>query len=223
MDARDARRAVSLAIDRAAMTLELLGRAGAIAGGTLPPMLAASPQFMGDRRADPELARSLVRRFSTRAPITIAVSSDRARVLCARIIAQSLGDVGFDVEVRPLELGANLARLAAGDFDLALTSSSELNDPDVLRWYLHSSAIPPDGANRGRVRDAAIDRLLDTGLAARSLEERRAIYAELEARIADIDALIPLFHEDHTAVVSARAASFLPSADGRWSALATLR
>ena len=76
--------------------------------------------------------------------------------------------------------------------------------------------MPPGGANRGRVRDAEIDALLDAGLATGDLEQRVRLYGALEARVHALASLIPLWHEDHVVVTSARAHAYTPSADGRW-------
>jgi peptide/nickel transport system substrate-binding protein len=92
-----------------------------------------------------------------------------------------------------------------------------------LRVFLHSSSIPPAGANRGRVRDAEVDRLLDEGAKEVDAAARPAIYAALEKRIRDEALLIPLWHEDQVAVVSDRARAFVPSAEGRWLGLADLQ
>ena len=139
------------------------------------------------------------------------------------LVAQELAEVGADVEVVPLELGTLIGRLGAGDFELATLQLPELTEPNVLRVFLHSTSIPPEGANRGRVRDAEVDRLLDLGATTPDPAARKLIYAQLEQRIRDQALLIPLWHEDQIAVVSDRARGFLPSAEGRWLGLADLR
>jgi peptide/nickel transport system substrate-binding protein len=140
----------------------------------------------------------------------------------ARFIAQELGDVGIVVDVSPLELGTLLARLSAGDFDLATLQLPELTEPNVLRVFLHSASIPPTGSNRGRVRDAELDRLLDQGDRAEDRGARLAVYAEVERRIREELFIVPLWHEDQVAVTSTRARAFVPSREGRWLSLAAV-
>jgi peptide/nickel transport system substrate-binding protein len=154
--------------------------------------------------------------------ITLLTSTDRLRGTIARTVAQELADAGIETEVVPLELGTLLARLSAGDFEIAMLTMPELTEPNVLRVFLHSSSIPPAGANRGRLRDPEIDRLLDAGDATIDPAERKAIYAELERRGRDVAAFIPLWHEDQVWVASDRARAFVPSAEGRWLSLADL-
>src|SRR6185369_920361 len=124
--------------------------------------------------------------------ITLLVSTDRLRLSVARVVAQALADIGITAEVVALDLGTLIHRLNRGDFDLATLTLPELSEPHVFRHFLHSAFIPPAGANRGRVNDAELDRLIDEGGREPDTEKRRAIYATLAARVTDEMHVIPL-------------------------------
>ena len=213
------RRAISLAIDRPLIARTLLaGRAQAAAALVAPTHWAhtdAAPLAY-----DVAAARRVLAGMHLH--LSLVTSTDRLRGAIARTLAQELGDAGVDVEVTPLELGTMLARLGAGDFEMATLQLPEMTEPNVLRVFLHSASIPPVGANRGRVRDAEVDRLLDLGDAVIDEGARRAIYAELEARVREMAWVLPLWHGDQVAVTSLRARAFVPSAEGRWLGLAAL-
>src|ERR1700722_7089796 len=49
-----------------------------------------------------------------------------------------------------------------------------MSEPNVFRHFLHSAFIPPSGGNRGRVRDATLDALLDDGDRIADPDTRRA-------------------------------------------------
>jgi peptide/nickel transport system substrate-binding protein len=149
-------------------------------------------------------------------------STERLRTDVARVVAQELGDVGIGVDVVPLEIGTMIARLNGGDFDLAILQIPEMTEPNVLRHFLHGGSVPPAGANRGRVRDGELDALLDEGDRLTDVDARRAIYARLEAREREQMHWLPLWYEDQVAVTSERARAFVPSAEGRWRALAQI-
>ncbi|MBI2392457.1 MAG: ABC transporter substrate-binding protein [Deltaproteobacteria bacterium] len=223
LGAPEVRRAIAAAIDRATIVQAKLGGAAALADGLLPNAIALAPRGRAPLAFDPAGARSVLSPLGARGVRwTLVTSTDRTRVGIARALSQSLSDAGVPTEVRTYEFGTFFARLSAGDFDLAPLIASEVSDPDVLRWYLHAEALPPRGANRARLTDARVDALLDRGLATLDLAARRGVYEELEQVLRESMPYVPLWHEDHVAVTSARAATFRPSVDGRWGALARI-
>lgn len=222
---RDLRRAISLAIDRKGIADTLLAGRAQPAATLLPEGHWATPA-LPPHAFDPAGARAIAERIAkatgARPRLSLLTSTDRLRGSIARTIAQGLGECGIDVEVTPLELGTMLARLASGDFQLATLQLPELAEPNTLRVFLHSALVPPAGANRGRVRDAELDRLLDEGDAETNVDLRKNAYAEVEKRVRDELWLVPLWHEDQVAVTSERARAFVPSAEGRWLSLAAV-
>ena len=209
------RRAFSSTIDRDLVVRTFLAGHAQAASTLLPPTLWAHTDLRAiEHVPTPPLLR---------AHVTLLTSTDRLRVVIARFVAQELNDAGWDVEVVPLELGAMIARLNAGDFDAAFLQIPELTEPNTLRVFMHSTYIPPAGANRARIASPLVDALLDAGDRTIDVDARRRIYAELERKNRDAMYLVPLWHEDQVAVRSARAKDFVPSAEGRWLSLATIR
>jgi peptide/nickel transport system substrate-binding protein len=218
-DAR-VRRALSLAIDRATIARTLFDGRAQPAGGLLSPANWAHTD-VPPLAFDPASARELLAETRAEHPhLTLLTSTDRLRGDVARFVAQELGDVGIVATVVPLELGTMIARLNAGDFDLGFLTIPEMSEPNVLRHFLHSAFVPPVGANRGRVRDAELDALLDQGDTISDPDARRAVYARVEALEGRAMHILPLWYEDQVAVTSQRARTFVPSAEGRWLSLA---
>ncbi len=216
------RRALSLAIDRALLCRTLFDGRAQPAGALIAPASWAHADVPA-LPFDPAEARTLLARAgAARLRLTLLTSTERLRGDVARFIAQELADVGVDVEVVPLELGTLIARLNAGDFDLASLQLPEMTEPNVLRHFLHGNYVPPSGSNRGRVRDAVLDALLDEGDRVVDPEARRDLYARLEARERQAMHLVPLWYEDQVVVTTDRARAFRPSAEGRWLGLASL-
>jgi peptide/nickel transport system substrate-binding protein len=217
------RRALSLAIDRPLIARTLFDGRALPADGLLSPANWARTD-LPPLAFDPTAARALLASAGAgHLHVTLLTSTDRLRGELARFVAQELGDVGVSTDVVPLELGTMIARLSAGDFDLGFLTIPEMTEPNVLRHFLHGGFVPPIGANRGRVRDAELDRLLDEGDATPDAAARRSIYARVEARQAEAMHLIPLLYEDQVVVTSDRARSFMPSAEGRWLPLSELQ
>ena len=218
-DRADVRRAVSLAIDRALVTRTLLAGRARPAGWIFPPGHWASAEGLEPDPYDPAAARRVL---SGLPPVTLLTSTDRARLTIARALAQMLADAGLEVRVSPLDFGVLLERLDAGDYQLATLQMPELTEPNILKWFFHPRGVPGEGEgkNRARWRNPEASRLLDAASAVRSLDERAKHYAELAELMRHDMPVVPLWHEDQVAVVSARAREFLPSAEGRWLALA---
>jgi peptide/nickel transport system substrate-binding protein len=221
-DAR-VRQAVSLAIDRAMLASTLFGGHAHPAGSAIPPVHWAHVEGAPPLPFDPDAARALLASAGMRdVHLTLLLSTDRLRSSVARVVAQELADVGVAIELVPLEIGTMLARLNAGDFDLAMLQLPEFTEPNLLRHFFHSRFVPPAGGNRGRVSDPELDAWLDRGEAVSDPDERRRIYAHADARMIEEMHLVPLFYEDQVAVTSDRAQAFVPSAEGRWLSLAGL-
>jgi len=220
----DLRRAISLAIDRKTITSALFSGRATPASSLLPEGHWAAPVERSPVSFDPAGARSVVATLpDPPVRLTLLTSTDRLRITVARTIAEELGEVGLDVEVVPLELGTLLARLNAGEFDLASLQLPELTEPNVLRVFLHSAYVPPNGSNRGRVTDREVDQWLEKGDGAMDEAARADAYGHLEARIQDQLFIIPLWHEDQVAVVSETAREYRPSPEGRWLGLVEVR
>ncbi len=209
------RQAISLAIDREGITKTLLEGRARPAAGLLPFVTQAAQMFSPSEsktrlKGTPSLTLSLL------------TSNDRSRVTMARYLAQLLSEVGVTVEIVALEFGTLLSRLNGGQFDLALLQLPDVSEPNVLGHFLHSAFVPPKGANRGHVADAQLDKMIDEGRGELDPQKRAALYQRLDAHVRTSLPVIPLWHEDHVAVVSPRAKGFLPAPDGRWSLLAAL-
>ena len=218
----EVRRAVGGAIDRDAIVKTLLAGRATVAAGLLPPGHWATPTAVMSSAPSPKASLDVLTKLG---PVELLTSTDRPRVTMARAVAQMLGDAGLSVDVVPLDLGVMFARLDAGDFDLAMLQMPELTEPNVLSWFFHPRGVPGEGGqgkNRARYRSALAGELLDRASETADRAVRREIYRQLADTMAVDLPVVPLWHEDQVAVVSERARGFLPSAEGRWLALAGL-
>ncbi len=218
------RHALSLSIDRMRITSTLLGGRATPATSLLPPTHWAHTGAL-PLPFDPAKAKVVLGSVPGQTKplrLSLLTSTERLRGTIARQIAQDARDVGIELDIVQLELGAMLARLAAGDFDLATLQMPELSEPNVLRVFMHSASIPPSGSNRGRIRDPELDALLEQGARERDTQVRRGIYASIERVVRERAWLLPLWHEDHVTISSPRASAFRPSAEGRWLDLAAV-
>jgi peptide/nickel transport system substrate-binding protein len=217
----EARRALSMALDRQSLTKYLFGAYATPAKWLLPEGHWASPRDLPELPYDPTAARKVLSQLDG---VTLLTSTERSRVLHARAIAQMLSDAGVSTRVVPLELGLLLSRLDAGQYSLAILQFPELTEPNVLRWFFHPRGIesPTEGRNRARYRSDVAARLLDEASRELDLLRRTALYVDIARVMLEDMPVVPLWHESQVVVTRGRGRPFLPSAEGRWAALESL-
>lgn len=215
------RQAIAHAIDRAALVETKLGGRAALAESWIPRDHWADAS-LDPTQHDPEAARALLREQRPDRPLLLRVSADRFRVSIARAIAAMLREVGVTVDVRPSEPGTLIADLNEGRFDLCLLQVPEVIEPHVLSWFFASDRVPGvgnGGANRWRLRDPALDALLERGRTASDRADRVAIYHDAQRRLRELLPVLPLWQEESVLVVRRGLALDTPR-DGRLGVLA---
>jgi len=227
------RRAIAHAIDRALLVEAKLGGRAHLARGFVPTGHWAYADDLPSYDYDPARARALLDEAGLRDPdgdgpeprlrLTLRTSTDRFRQSIARAIAAMLLEVGIVVDVRPSELATLIADLDAGHFELATLQIPEVFEPHVLTWFFGTEHVPGsgrEGANRWRMRSAALDTALERGRATTVRSERISAYHEAQRVLATELPVIPLWHEDVVAITGARAIDFDVPRDGRFATLA---
>ena len=114
---------------------------------------------------DAQRARALLREHGLLgAELVYKLSNDPLRLRIATVIAAQLEAAGLRVRLQSHEWGTFYGDVKAGRFQMFSLAWVGVHLPDVFRELFHSTAVPPHGANRGRYRSAAVDRLIDTAL-----------------------------------------------------------
>ncbi len=162
-----------------------------------------------------------------RLTLTLKTSTDRFRRSVALVLQEQLAQGGVALEVRALDFGTLFDDIRRGNFELYILKWASVIEPDLLRGVYHSANIPTEanhwgGLNRGALRDAALDDLLQQAAQA-SAAERVVLYARAQERLAALLPTLPLWHEGSVAVVSRRLEGFEPSAHGVLTPLARAR
>ena len=103
-------------------------------------------------------------------------STDDTRLLQAQVIQAMLAAVGIRVEIRSYEFATFYSDVKQGSFQLYSLTWTAVADPDLYRYVLTSSAIPPDGANRNRYRNPEFDRLVEEAGRLFDPDLRRPLY-----------------------------------------------
>jgi peptide/nickel transport system substrate-binding protein len=180
-DNLEARMAVAKAIDRQALIdTAFLGLsnpsigaiAPAFAWAYIPPEETETPQAF-----NLEEARALAESAGIvgAAPVIMA-TPDTQRL--AEVLRNQLSEIGLDVQFEQLQAAAWNERWLAGDFDWVSNGSVADADPDDGHWNFFHSEGPwnPAGYNNPEV-----DELLEATRATATMEERAALFHDVQA------------------------------------------
>ncbi len=226
-DAR-VRRALILALDRESFNRSVLRGLGRTAATTYHPDSPWADPGVRPWPYDPARARALldeagwsdrdgdgVREREGR-PFEftlLTASADEVTERMAEWMQQSWREVGVAMRVERLEWRAFLQRRNAGRFDAAMSSLSLGAIPDQYELY-HSEASPPGGLNYFGLADRRVDALLETGRRTFDPERRRAIYAELQHLLHELEPISCLYHFAEPILYDSRLEGLRPSALG---------
>ena len=223
----EVRRAVAHAVDRAAILKYLFRGYGRPAEALFPPEHWAGADDLEAYAFDPALARRLLRQagYGPERPLRLSykTSSDPFRLRLATVIQAQLAVVGIDVQVQSYDWGTFFGDIKAGRFQLYSLTWVGVQSPDIFRYAFHSDSLPPDGANRGRYRSVAADRLIDTAAAEPDPARQAALYRELQHLLHRDLPCLPLWFEDQVLATRRDVAGYRLAPDGAYDGLATVR
>lgn len=100
------------------------------------------------------------------------------------ILQDALRQVGFRLELEPLDRSAFFGRVIGGDFDGAVLAWGIDPDPDLYSTF-HSAQTPPGGQNFIFYRNPAVDALIMEGRREADEDRRTEIYHRIHALLAE--------------------------------------
>ncbi len=183
-DNRDVRRAISFAVDRAAV-------AEAAWFGAAQPNQTAIPEnsfFHTDYapfQRDPDQARQLLQQAGVQTPLTMGLMvTDEfpETVTAAQVIASQLGEVGINVTIETLDFATWLDRQGQGDFDAFMLGWLGNLDPAAYYQEQHQTGGPN---NYQGYSNPQVDQLLQAGASETDQDARKQIYDQAAQLIVD--------------------------------------
>ncbi len=221
------RKAIAHAIDREHIIQFVLKGRARVAQALFPPEHWAGPASLPGYTYDPAEAKRLLKEagfdHDHRPTITYKTSTDPFRLRLATIIQYQLDQVGIDVLIQSHDWGTFYGDIKSGRFQMYSLAWVGVKSPDIFRYAFHSDATPPVGANRGHYADALADRLMTQAEQTLNTQEQQTLYRTLQARLLDTLPYVPLWFEDHYALVSTTFTGYQLSADGNFDGLNQVR
>jgi len=217
------RRAVAHAIDRDAIMQYILGRAARPAAALLPADHWAGNPALQPPGHDPLQARQLLQEagYDAAHPLHLnyKTSTDPVRVRIATVIQQQLADVGIDMDLSSYDWGSFFGDIKAGRFEVYSLAWVGIKTPDIFRYAFHSASLPPEGANRGRLADAAVDRLIEAAEQGATLQQQAEYYRQVQTQLLEVLPYVPLWYEDHVVATRQGIHGYRLAPDGNYDGL----
>lgn len=219
----EVRQAIGHAIDRRAIIDHLLAGAARPAGALLPPDHWAGLPGETGLAHDPDRARRLLAQagYGPDRPLSLEykTSSDPTRIRIATVIQDQLARVGIRVKLKTYDWGTFYGDIKAGRFQMYSLAWVGIKTPDIFRYVFHSESLPPAGANRGRFRDAGVDRLIEAAEREPDRDRRVALYRALERRLLELLPYVPLWYEDNVYAAREGIQGYRLALDGNYDGL----
>jgi peptide/nickel transport system substrate-binding protein len=221
------RRAIALAIDRAAL-IKYLFQGGAVPAESVltPDHWAGDPDLVPVPH-DPAAARALLAQLGhgPQHPLQLSykTSADPFRLRLAAAIQAQLAAVGIALRIQSYDWGTFYGDIKAGRFQLYSLAWVGVKEPDILRHIFDSRALPPGGANRGRYASPLVDLALEAAARANNLTDMAAAYRAVQAQVHDDLVYVPLWYEQQLAALGPRVTGYGLRRDGAYDGLATVQ
>lgn len=210
----DVRKAIAHAVDVPAIINTMMVPSTTQAGAILPPSHYAGNKTLTPYAYRPALAKQLLIQAGIQLPLKLVykTSTDAQRVRLATIMQAQMRKAGIELTINSLDWGTFFEDIKQGKFQLYGLTWVGIKTADIYAKVFHSQAVPPNGLNRGRFANAAIDTMLEQQ---DWQSATRAIHQALP--------YLPLWYEGQFIAAQKGLAINAPAADGNWDMLATVR
>ena len=223
------RQAIAYAVDRDAIVKYLRRNLAQPAVGVLSPVAWAFEPDVPQFPHDVERARQLLEEAGypdpdgdgplPRVHLSLKTSTDEFFRLQATVIQQDLSKAGIAVDIRSYEFATFYDDVLSGNVQMYTLQWVGVTDPDMLRRLYHSRQAPPVGFNRTHYSNVEVDRLIDLASAARTDEERRKYYSEVQKIVAGDVPAVSLWYKTNIAVTRPNISGMRLSAQADFLAL----
>jgi oligopeptide transport system substrate-binding protein len=210
---RRVRRALAMAIDREAITANLLKGTGAPAYGFVPRSIEGYTGAVFDFKDSPladriESARLLLEAagYSQTNPLPIklrCLADTWARPLCINV-NDTWTSIGVAVQLEIQEAKTHYQAVDVGDFDISISGWCCDSDPETFLWLFQKGG----GINESGYANDVFDAARAKAEATLEMTERFANFAEAERILLDDVGTIPVFWTIQSALIAPRVKGF---------------
>jgi peptide/nickel transport system substrate-binding protein len=191
------RQAVNYAVNKDALTQDILKGTGTPSVGPIPPAITwAYTDQVTQYPYDPDKARALLQQSGVQLPLNLTFwvtesgSGMQSPKTMGTAIQADLAAIGVNTQIQTFEWGAYLNKYGAGlgsDADMAeLSWMFDSGDPaHMLPNNLYGPSCAPKGFNGGCYQNSQVDQLMDNAVKISDRDQRGAIYRQIQSIVAD--------------------------------------
>lgn len=195
------RQAMTLAIDRPALTSRLLDGQARPAGQLVPDGFAGASPALHPLAADPAKARALLSEagYKQGFRLTLAATNDRypLDVQAAEAIAQMFTRVGIRTQVDAMPAAMLFSRGSALDFSALIAGAIAISGESSSELVQYVATYDPEKSmgpsNRGRYSNPEFDRTLEQALQTMDQKQREALLGKATEIAIDDVGIIPVY------------------------------
>jgi len=154
--------------------------------------------------------------------ITLLATPDRFRQSIILLYKHYFEKIGIRASIRIKAWSALFEDIKQGDFEMFSGTWVPVLEPDHYYWVFHTDNIPGPGrggGNRGAFKDADMDRWIMAARHAQDQESRKALYRDIEHRMALLMPYIPLWYEERSVITNKRIQGYVQDRTGFFSGL----
>lgn len=202
------RRALALALDRDAIVHGLFRDTVETTETLLPPGNWARLDGLSPLARDLPAARHLLDEAGfpdpgggrPRLTLTYKTSTDETSILQATAIAAQWKEAGVETRIRSNDFATFYQDVVRGNFQLFSLRWQGIVDPDHYHEVFLSTSVPPKGWNRGFYSDPDVDRWIEQARRTLDRDTRKALYANIQRRVAESLPYVSLYTMKSVAV-----------------------
>jgi peptide/nickel transport system substrate-binding protein len=217
------RKAIAHAINRDEIIHYLLGDAAVKANGFFPDYHWVANNSLKEYGYDPKLSISIIKSlgYDQKKPLklTFKTSSNPFSIRKATIIQNQLKQVGIDVIIQSYDWGTFYSDIKQGKFQLYSLEWVGIKSPDIYNYVFHSNAMPPKGANRGRLNNPQIDKLIEQADSAVKLSDKIKYYQQLQTELHQLLPYVSLWYMSNISFYRANISGYKVYKDGIYDGL----
>ena len=221
------RQALSFAINRDEIIQYVFGNSARKAHSLLPADHWAGNPNLEKIVYSPKKAEHILAElgYNKSKPLELSykTSSDPFRIRIATIMQSQLAEVGIKMDIRSYDWGTFYGDIKSGRFQLYSLAWVGIKTPDIFRYVFHSSAVPPNGANRGRFSNAKMDEAIEKAEAQPDIDSQSKFYREVQQIALDQLPYVPLWYENHVAITRGSVENYTLSWDGNYDGLLNIQ